>query len=456
MATFCSCERGCRLTNYRVKNKLENGDGLSLTELLYPMFQGWDFWKLYSTNGVQIQVGGSDQFGNIVTGVDCVKIIRASEPMEAMKIPDDWTHEPVGFTTPLLVDSKGVKLGKSEGNAVWFDVMKTPAFDLYGYFVRRSDEEVENLLKLFTFIPLPDIAKIMEHHKLNPANRVAQHTLAFEVCSLVHSPPVALRERMQHQLMFSKEQPDPEAFLLEDVKTAATGVKSKHINNKDGLATDLQHAAQTTLKLPESLLKTQSINKIFFACGLVQSASEGHALMKQGGGYVAAAPGKDMYRLRPGNLDWTPVKQWLPGDVTKFIIDDKLLILRKGKHNVRIVEMVSDEEWKGSGQTYPGEPYTGRVRMLKQALREAGQLPDGKTAGNLTRINRRVANNPDIELPNKRLHPERWFDRSGAPNESHADTEPPNQPRSTTWDEASPQGKAEESRRPTGRQQGDV
>ncbi|SPO02191.1 related to tyrosine--trna ligase precursor, mitochondrial [Cephalotrichum gorgonifer] len=403
---------GPMLSRETVKRKMTEGDGMSFAELTYPLLQGWDFWQMYQKNGVQMQVGGSDQYGNIVSGIEIVKTIRDTEPAEHLKIPTDWTHDPVGFTVPLLTDSSGAKFGKSAGNAVWLDNTLTSPFDFYGYFVRRPDEDIERLLKLFTFLPLSDIDRLMKLHSEDVPRRIAQHVLAFEVTSLVHGPEVALREQMQHQLMFNKAPIE----LPPDMVTSAKGVKRPAgFAPVEGLPTTSNEATQETIKLPASLITGKSVARILYACGLASSTTEGTRLVQQGGAYVAASPGPDKQRLIPGSLDWTPVKTWFPSDTAKFLIDGRLLILRRGKYNVRIIDMVSDEEWKASGMNYPGEPYTGKLRQVMKALKEKGELKkgpkgeegvegvEGEGAGEGEEVERPplrvVPNNPDLHFP---------------------------------------------------------
>lgn len=121
-----------------VKNKLEKGDGMSFAEFTYPLLQGWDWWHMFHTMDTQIQVGGSDQYGNIIAGIDAVKHIAQSQqtslPQEKFdaegRLLDDYA--PVGLTVPLLTTAGGEKFGKSAGNAVWLDPEMTSSFDLYG------------------------------------------------------------------------------------------------------------------------------------------------------------------------------------------------------------------------------------------------------------------------------------------------------------------------------------
>lgn len=110
-------------------------DGLSLSEFLYPVLQAWDWWYMYNTKGVQVQIGGSDQFGNIIAGIDAIKYINKNhyDPIER-QTPEDLDNilnAPMGFTVPLLTTSSGEKFGKTAGNAIWLDKDMTSTFDLY-------------------------------------------------------------------------------------------------------------------------------------------------------------------------------------------------------------------------------------------------------------------------------------------------------------------------------------
>jgi tyrosyl-tRNA synthetase len=124
-----------------VKNRQEKGDGMSFAEFTYPLMQAWDWWELFK-NGVQIQIGGSDQFGNILQGIDAVKHVAAhdrpyrdrleqEEKLRAAKGGRVITDDPMGWTVPLLTTASGEKFGKSAGNAIWLDKAMTSCFDLY-------------------------------------------------------------------------------------------------------------------------------------------------------------------------------------------------------------------------------------------------------------------------------------------------------------------------------------
>ena len=117
---------------------MESKTGMSVAEFLYPIIQAWDFWHLYSKKGVQIQIGGSDQFGNILAGIDAINFIRTNNNPVTIRgndsqIPaEEEPHkQPMGFTVPLLTTASGAKFGKTAGNAIWLDPDLTSPFDLY-------------------------------------------------------------------------------------------------------------------------------------------------------------------------------------------------------------------------------------------------------------------------------------------------------------------------------------
>lgn len=111
---------------------MEKGDGLSFAEFTYPIMQAWDWWYMYQTKHVQLQIGGSDQFGNIVAGIDAVNYVRKTHhDPDVRQEKDDPLMKPVGFTVPLLTTASGEKFGKSAGNAIWLDGDMTSPFELH-------------------------------------------------------------------------------------------------------------------------------------------------------------------------------------------------------------------------------------------------------------------------------------------------------------------------------------
>uniref|UniRef100_A0A8C4Q5I5 Tyrosine--tRNA ligase n=1 Tax=Eptatretus burgeri TaxID=7764 RepID=A0A8C4Q5I5_EPTBU len=163
---------GTLLGRHSVQRRLHSADGLSLSEFTYQAFQAYDFLQLYERYGCVIQLGGSDQLGNIMNGHDLIS-----------RMHDDHVY---GITMPLITNVTGDKLGKTAGNAVWLNRDRTSPFDLYQYLLRLPDNDVERYLRLLTFLPLAEINSIMNGHRKQPEIRNAQRRLAREVTLLVH------------------------------------------------------------------------------------------------------------------------------------------------------------------------------------------------------------------------------------------------------------------------------
>ncbi|MCJ1996279.1 tyrosine--tRNA ligase [Lactococcus piscium] len=153
-----------------VKSRIETG--ISYTEFAYQILQGYDFYQLNENHGITLQIGGSDQWGNMVAGTD---LIRKKSGNETYVI-----------TVPLITDSTGRKFGKSEGNAVWLDADKTSPYEFYQFWLNVADADAVKFLRIFTFLSLDDIDSLAKVFEAAPHERLAQKTLAKEVVSLVH------------------------------------------------------------------------------------------------------------------------------------------------------------------------------------------------------------------------------------------------------------------------------
>ena len=161
------------LAKESVKKRLEATDGgMTFTEFSYQILQGNDFLHLYDTYGCTMEVGGSDQWGNITAGTDLIHRLRGAEAY--------------GLTFPLVCDSNGVKFGKSEGNAVFLDSRRTSCYDFYQFFLRSMDADVIRYLRIFTFLPEERIAELEKSLAEAPERREAQKVLAEEVTRAVH------------------------------------------------------------------------------------------------------------------------------------------------------------------------------------------------------------------------------------------------------------------------------
>uniref|UniRef100_A0ABI7Y626 Tyrosine--tRNA ligase n=1 Tax=Felis catus TaxID=9685 RepID=A0ABI7Y626_FELCA len=163
---------GTLLSRLSVQTRLRSPEGMSLAEFFYQVLQAYDFYYLFQHYGCRVQLGGSDQLGNIMSGYEFIHKLTGEDVF--------------GITVPLITSTTGAKLGKSAGNAVWLNRDKTSPFELYQFFVRQQDDLVERYLKLFTFLPLPEIDHIMQLHEKEPEKRGPQKRLAAEVTKLVH------------------------------------------------------------------------------------------------------------------------------------------------------------------------------------------------------------------------------------------------------------------------------
>jgi len=174
-----------------IARRLQSEIGLSYTEFAYPLLQAYDYLVLHRLYGCDVQVGGSDQWGNIVAGVDLIRRIE---------------HKTVyALTTPLIIDkTTGKKFGKSEGNAVWLDATKTSPYHFYQFWFNATDESVVDYLKLFTTIPLVEIGELEQRHMKNPGARVAQACLAQAVTAFVHGGEIAAQVERVSRCLFGE------------------------------------------------------------------------------------------------------------------------------------------------------------------------------------------------------------------------------------------------------------
>uniref|UniRef100_A0A3Q2XSR9 Tyrosine--tRNA ligase n=1 Tax=Hippocampus comes TaxID=109280 RepID=A0A3Q2XSR9_HIPCM len=161
---------GTMLSRHSVQSRLRSSEGMSLTEFTYQAFQAYDFYHLNQIYGCKIQLGGTDQLGNLMSGHDFINVSG---------------EEVYGLTLPLVTSTTGDKLGKTAGNAVWLNRDRTSPFELYQFFLRQPDASVE-YLKLFTFLPLAEVESLMAQQRADPGKCLAHKRLAAEVTKLVH------------------------------------------------------------------------------------------------------------------------------------------------------------------------------------------------------------------------------------------------------------------------------
>ena len=173
----------------------EGSVGMSFTEFTYQLIQGYDFYHLHKTMGCKLQMGGSDQWGNITTGTELVR---------RMNVGDD-TAKAYAMTCPLITKADGSKFGKSEGGNVWLDADKTSVYKFYQFWLNTTDEDAEKYIKIFTFLDKDTIDTLIAEHKENPSFRALQKKLAEEVTTFVHTKDEYENAVKASQILFSKD-----------------------------------------------------------------------------------------------------------------------------------------------------------------------------------------------------------------------------------------------------------
>lgn len=257
-----------------VKKRIETG--ISYTEFAYQIMQGYDFYMLNQKHGVTLQIGGSDQWGNMTAGT------------ELLRRKSDRTGHVI--TVPLITDATGKKFGKSEGNAVWLDADKTSPYEMYQFWMNVMDADAVRFLKIFTFLSLEDIEDIRIQFEAAPHERLAQKILAREVVTLVHGQ-AAYEEALQiTEALFSG---DIKSLSVKALKQGLKGVAS------------YTAAADDDLNIVEILVKA----------GFVSSKRQAREDVTNGAIYVNGERVQDLsYRLSADDK-----------------LDDQLTVIRRGK-----------------------------------------------------------------------------------------------------------------------------
>lgn len=390
--------------SHSVKNKMNNGDGMSYAEFSYPLLQSWDWWHMYNTKGITMQIGGSDQYGNITAGIDAVKYILANHPDPTVREQHKKAVPPLGFTVPLLTTSSGAKFGKSAGNALWLDKDMMSSFDLYAHFLRTSDQDVEKYLKLFTFMPIEQITTIMEEHMKEPQSRKAQHALARDFLELIHGVPAAKAAEIKHRLLYSRSGNAESVEELQRDLDRAEGTITSSETQAGGI--NASNRPKADLKLPQSFVMTRSIAKIVVAAGLCASASEANRLCGASGLYIGGARPLG-YQGKDDALVFTPIKAWKNSDTHHYIIDGSMLVLRRGKSNIRIIKIVPDEEYIAAGLSFPGNDDWIKQKMPRR-LDDEGEIIEEEKNPNIISTGVDISDREEI----RRLRRERSHEKS--------------------------------------------
>lgn len=278
---------GSMLGRDSVRTRLEGDDGMSYTEFSYALLQAYDFLVLFDSRQCSVQVGGSDQWGNITAGVDLVRRLRGAEVY--------------GVTSPLVCDSAGRKFGKSEGNAVYLDHRLTSYFDFYQFFYRVADADVIRFLKIFTFLPLDRVAELEQAMATEPESRAAQKTLAEEITRNVHGEHGLAVAQRSSQVLYGEAM---DGLHAEDLLDIFADVPS------------------TELKRAE--VEGANIVDVASASGLCASKGEARRLVGSGGLYLN--------NVRVPGVDRTVGAE--------DIADGRVLVLRSGKKKHHLVKIV--------------------------------------------------------------------------------------------------------------------
>ncbi|MBP3840897.1 MAG: tyrosine--tRNA ligase [Bacilli bacterium] len=207
-----------------IRRRLDTG--ITFAEFSYTLIQGYDYLHLFKEKGCTLQAAGSDQWGNITTGVDLIRKMTGKQAY--------------GFTMPLILDATGKKFGKSEGNALWLNEEKTSSYELYQYLINSDDTKVEEYLKVFTFLTPEEILNVMKEHNEAPHLRIAQKTLAREIITDLHG-----KESFEVALKISESlfSGDIKNLSVKEIEQAFNGIEPYKINEDKNIVDLLVEAS---------------------------------------------------------------------------------------------------------------------------------------------------------------------------------------------------------------------
>eukprot|EP00658_Telonema_sp_P-2_P028926 TRINITY_DN22072_c0_g1_i1.p1 TRINITY_DN22072_c0_g1~~TRINITY_DN22072_c0_g1_i1.p1 ORF type:complete len:281 (-),score=62.71 TRINITY_DN22072_c0_g1_i1:71-913(-) len=274
-----------------VQARMASEEGCSLMELCYQTIQAYDFWHLHQHHNCILQVGGSDQWGNIVAGMDLIRRKSASTAY--------------GLTVPLVTSASGDKLGKSSGNAIWLDPTLTPSFEFYQYFLNLDDDTAARLLPQLSLDPIDQIEELVEEHVNSLGDRLAQRALAEQVTRTVHG--------------------------VDALNAAVRATKAFFGGSSDELEVADVQAAAACGAMPRKQLEAGSVLgstvlSLLSQAGVTSSNAEGKRLIKSGGLYLNNVRVIDAaHKISDGDL-----------------LDGSLCVLRTGKKKFFLLHITSD------------------------------------------------------------------------------------------------------------------
>jgi tyrosyl-tRNA synthetase len=278
-----------------VKRRLEDGNGLSFTEFSYQLIQGYDFYHLWKNQNCSIQLGGSDQWGNIVTGTELIRRMGGGSAF--------------ALTVPLITKADGTKFGKTEGGSVWLDPEKTSPYAFYQFWLNVSDEDASKYIRIFTVLDQATIEGLENEHAAAPHLRLLQKEIAKEVTSMVHSSEEYEMALKASEILFGKSSTEDLASLDERTFLSVfEGVPQ----------VQLSQAVYSSLENVLDLVAEKTDFKLF------PSKGEARKMILGGGVSINKEKVEDPQ-----------------GPVTYSLLQGKYLLVQKGKKNYVIVEVVA-------------------------------------------------------------------------------------------------------------------
>ncbi len=273
-----------------VKSRLETG--MSFTEFTYQLVQGYDFYHLNKEYNCKVQVGGSDQWGNIVTGIELIRRKGGSDSF--------------AFTAPLVTKADGTKFGKSEGGNIWLDASKTSPYKFYQYWLNTSDEDAEKFIKIFTFFDQPTIKNLIAQHKEAPHLRLLQKALAEDITARVHSKEDVDQAQKAAQILFGKT-------TFDEINSIS----------EDSFLSVFEGVPQAEVPQAEIAAGINVIELLANSTGFLKSNGEARRALKENSIQINKEKVKEDFTLKSENL-----------------INNKYAILQRGKKNYFLVKAV--------------------------------------------------------------------------------------------------------------------
>lgn len=272
-----------------VKKRLEGDNGMSFTEFTYQLVQGYDFYWLYKNKNCKLQMGGSDQWGNIVTGTE---LIRRKNGGDAF-----------AFTCPLITKADGGKFGKTEKGNVWLDAEKTTPYQFYQFWLNSSDEDAEKWIKIFTLLPQVEVSAIIDAHKQDASKRILQKKLAEEVTQFVHGVDELNKAIETTQKLFANATAPAESLSIEDLENMEGVIKLNY--------------SKASVDAGVDVIGFLADSKVFTSKG------EARKMIQNGGVFINRKKVENV-QLSIG---------------TSLLLHSKYILVQKGKKNYYLVEV---------------------------------------------------------------------------------------------------------------------